>query len=50
MGCFWHRCPFHGTEPRVNAESWSAKLTANVERDGRTDAELAALGWRVLRV
>lgn len=50
MGCFWHRCPLHGTEPRANAEWWSAKLTANVERDGRTDAELAALGWRVLRV
>ena len=29
-GCFWHRCPEHGTEPRANATWWGDKLDANV--------------------
>jgi len=49
-GCFWHRCPLHGTEPKTNAEWWKEKLDANVARDRSTDAALAAAGWRVLRV
>src|SRR4051794_35380208 len=48
-GCFWHRCPEHGTRPRANAEFWKAKLDRNVERDRETDAALAASGWKVLR-
>lgn len=49
-GCFWHRCPNHGTSPRNNREWWRAKLDRNVERDRDTDAALAAAGWRVVRV
>jgi DNA mismatch endonuclease (patch repair protein) len=49
-GCFWHRCPEHGTSPRANAPYWRAKLDRNVARDRRNDAALAAAGWTVVRV
>lgn len=49
-GCFWHRCPRHGTSPRSNAEYWQAKIARNVERDRETDADLRDSGWRVVRV
>ncbi|MFC4604018.1 DNA mismatch endonuclease Vsr [Rhodococcus kronopolitis] len=49
-GCFWHRCPVHGTAPKNNAGWWAEKLDANVVRDRDTDARLAAAGWRVVRV
>ncbi len=49
-GCFWHRCPEHGSSPDTNRDWWETKLTANVERDRRHDAELEGAGWRVIRV
>ena len=49
-GCFWHRCPQHGTQPGNNGEWWEAKLAGNVERDRDTDRQLAKMGWRVIRV
>lgn len=49
-GCFWHRCPDHGTRPRTNVGYWRAKLDRNVERDRANDAALAAARWRVVRV
>jgi DNA mismatch endonuclease (patch repair protein) len=49
-GCFWHRCPQHGVQPRANEPYWRAKLDRNVERDRQNDAELRATGWRVIRV
>lgn len=49
-GCFWHRCPIHGTSPKAHSEYWTPKLDRNVERDRETDAALAALGWTVIRV
>ena len=49
-GCFWHRCPEHGTDPRTNSRYWRAKLDRNVARDRRNDADLGAAGWIVLRV
>jgi len=49
-GCFWHRCPEHGTAPGTNADWWEAKLQRNVDRDRDTDARLSDLGWTVLRV
>jgi DNA mismatch endonuclease (patch repair protein) len=48
-GCFWHGCPEHATQPKANADWWREKLAGNVARDRRTDAELIARGWRVLR-
>jgi DNA mismatch endonuclease, patch repair protein len=49
-GCFWHGCPLHATHPKTRAEWWGAKLARNRERDTEVNAQLAALGWRVLRV
>lgn len=49
-GCFWHRCPEHGTLPKANARWWRDKLDANVSRDRDTDARLQAAGWTVVRV
>jgi len=49
-GCFWHRCPEHGTEPRTNSDYWEAKLERNVARDRRNDVALKAAGWSVVRV
>ena len=48
-GCYWHGCPEHATSPKNNAAWWRQKLDANIERDRRSDAELQARGWRVLR-
>ena len=48
-GCFWHRCPRHGTSPTANASYWRTKLDRNVARDRDTDLQLAALGWTVVR-
>lgn len=49
-GCFWHRCPQHGTEPKSNTGYWSPKLDRNVERDRETDERLRRAGWEVLRI
>jgi len=49
-GCFWHRCPEHGTSPRNNAQWWQEKLDENVARDRDTDRQLNAAGWTVVRV
>jgi len=49
-GCFWHRCPAHGNDPRANITYWLPKLARNVDRDRRVDAGLAASGWLVVRV
>ena len=49
-GCFWHRCPEHGTIPKNNREWWSTKLAGNVARDRATDDALAEQGWTVIRV
>jgi DNA mismatch endonuclease, patch repair protein len=49
-GCFWHRCPEHGSDPKTNAAYWAAKLDQNVTRDCEVDALLVAGGWSVVRV
>jgi DNA mismatch endonuclease (patch repair protein) len=49
-GCFWHRCPEHGTLPRNNRDWWHAKLDRNVDRDRAKDSALGELGWHVLHV
>ena len=48
-GCFWHSCPQHGNQPRINSEYWAPKLQRNRERDADTDARLRAAGWEVVR-
>jgi DNA mismatch endonuclease (patch repair protein) len=49
-GCFWHRCPEHGTSPKNNSTWWAAKLAGNVERDRRKDVQLEELGWIPIHV
>lgn len=49
-GCFWHSCPFHGTDPKSNSAYWTAKLQLNVERDQRTNRWLKDAGWHVVRI
>lgn len=51
-GCFWHGhegCRYFRL-PKSNVEFWKAKIERNVARDVRNEAELKALGWRVVRV
>lgn len=51
-GCFWHQhsgCK-HGRPPRSRPEYWGPKLTRNVERDQRREAELISMGWSVLTI
>ncbi|MFN0088762.1 MAG: very short patch repair endonuclease, partial [Acidimicrobiales bacterium] len=49
-GCFWHRCPEHGSVPVKNREYWLPKLERNEARDRRADRALAEAGWAVVRV
>ncbi len=48
-GAWWHGHPDYYT-PGKSGEFWDSKITRNVERDRRADEELAALGWRVMRM
>jgi DNA mismatch endonuclease (patch repair protein) len=49
-GCFWHGCPDHGVQPKVNVAYWTAKLALNRARDLRVDAALHSVGWLPIRV
>jgi DNA mismatch endonuclease (patch repair protein) len=51
-GCFWHRHPgcAKASTPKSQPEFWRSKFDANVARDVRVEAELEALGWRVVTV
>jgi DNA mismatch endonuclease (patch repair protein) len=49
-GCFWHKCPKHGVDPRSNSHYWTAKLARNLARDRRNEQSLADAGWTVIRV
>ena len=51
-GCFWHRHPDcrYTTTPKTRLDYWLPKFAANIERDHRKEAQLQALGWRVLLV
>lgn len=49
-GCFWHRCPDHGTMPKTNAAWWREKLEKNVRRDRSVDNALKQAGWEVIRI
>lgn len=48
-GCFWHKCPIHGTVPKANHDWWEAKLAANCAVDQRVTNQLRTVGWTVLR-
>lgn len=48
-GGFWHGHPSRFPRPGLSAY-WLAKISKNVARDRRVDAELAHDGWTVVRV
>lgn len=51
-GCFWHGhegCKYFKM-PKSNVEFWQNKIERNIARDIRNEAELKALGWRVIRI
>ena len=51
-GCFWHRheeCS-NATMPKTRTGFWAEKFQRTVERDQQKQAELEALGWKVLTV
>ena len=51
-GCYWHRhsgCK-DASAPKSNVDFWTRKFAENMERDRRTERELAGLGWRVMVV
>ncbi len=47
-GAFWHGHPdyYHGQ----SGPFWDAKIATNRERDARVNAQLASLGWEVVRL
>jgi DNA mismatch endonuclease (patch repair protein) len=49
-GCFWHGCPVHGHQARVNQDWWARKISRNRERDCETNQMLVDAGWTVLRI
>lgn len=49
-GCFWHGCPLHGRQPKVNDWYWGPKLARNRERDEASNRALLDAGWSVTRV
>jgi DNA mismatch endonuclease (patch repair protein) len=48
-GAFWHGHPSKYWEGR-SGPYWDRKISGNIERDRRVDAQLANLGWKVLRL
>lgn len=49
-GCFWHgheNCLCYRL-PKSNVDFWRSKVERNRARDERVQAELRAMGWRVL--
>ena len=49
-GCFWHRCPIHGTQPKGNRSFWKKKFVLNQARARLVNRMLRLAGWRVLRI
>jgi DNA mismatch endonuclease, patch repair protein len=49
-GCFWHRCPIHGTQPKGNRSFWKMKFLRNRTRAQLVNRILRLAGWRVLRI
>ncbi|MBQ1061379.1 very short patch repair endonuclease [Micromonospora sp. C41] len=48
--CFWHSCPQHGRQPRVNQWYWSPKLARTAEWDRTQTEALRSSGWLVIRI
>lgn len=50
-GCFWHGCPKCARRtPRTRHAFWKDKISANVQRDGRTRRRLWRSGYHVMTI
>jgi len=49
-GCFWHRCPIHGTQPKGNSLFWRKKFSRNQARAKLVNRTLRLAGWHVIRI
>lgn len=49
-GAFWHGHPERCRVPATNRSYWVKKIERNKARDARVNAELAGMGWRVIRL
>lgn len=53
-GCFWHRHDDPACRlarlPKSRLDFWLPKLSANAERDAKTQARLEESGWRVMTI
>lgn len=49
-GCFWHGHNCRNLRPKTNYRVWAEKIKRNRERDRAHDLNLAAIGWKVVRV
>ncbi len=49
-GAFWHGHPEKCRVPATNRAYWVKKIERNKARDARVNAELAGMGWRVIRL
>jgi len=48
-GCFWHGCPTHWREPRVNADYWTHRMEQTRRHDRFVERRLMSEGWKVGR-
>ena len=51
-GCFWHGhagCRYF-VVPKTRTEWWLEKINRNIEKDGKSQSALAAIGWKVIVV
>lgn len=51
-GCFWHGhagCRYF-VVPKTRTEWWLEKINRNIEKDGKSQSALAAIGWNVIVV
>jgi DNA mismatch endonuclease (patch repair protein) len=49
-GCFWHGHKCRNTEPKDNAQYWSAKIIRNKKRDKEVSKTLKEKKWKVVRL
>ena len=51
-GCFWHGhdCARGARTPKTNADYWRARIARNKQRDARSLAALAEMGWRCVTI
>lgn len=50
-GCFWHGCPVCNRPlPQTRRDYWQGKIERNIQRGHRSNQQLHAMGWQVVRI